>query len=145
MYHLRISRRSSWFVFHSRLHTLKDTNRSKQQLLFIIEFVYIFCQWLIKMSFLTFYMRVLSSTATYRKILYFVMAFTSAQTIGVLLFYGLQCRPLGAFFNPQDFPDAICLPTPITLYFPASLVSLTFPIHPPTPPDVCRFLMLCLL
>ncbi|KAL1961623.1 hypothetical protein VTN77DRAFT_1373 [Rasamsonia byssochlamydoides] len=105
-------------------------------LLFIIEFVYILCQWLIKMSFLTFYLRVLSSSNLYRKLVFAVMAFTTCQTISVWLFYALQCIPLGAFFNPAAYPDAKCIPTPITLYIPASLNVITdlliyiLPIYP---------------
>ncbi|KKA24001.1 hypothetical protein T310_1983 [Rasamsonia emersonii CBS 393.64] len=105
-------------------------------LLFIIEFVYILCQWLIKMSFLTFYLRVLSSTPLYRTMVFAVMAFTTCQTVAVWLFYGLQCIPLGAFFNPSAYPNAKCIPTPITLYIPASLNVLTdlliyiLPIYP---------------
>ncbi|KAF7594600.1 hypothetical protein BBP40_008867 [Aspergillus hancockii] len=105
-------------------------------LLFVIEFVYIFCQWLIKMSFLTFYLRVLSISPVYKKAVYGAMVFTSAQTLAVLLFYGLQCLPLDAFFHPEDHPDAKCIPTPVTLYFPASMNVLTdfliyiLPIYP---------------
>ncbi|KAE8312789.1 hypothetical protein BDV41DRAFT_298502 [Aspergillus transmontanensis] len=105
-------------------------------LLFVIEFVYIFCQWLIKMSFLTFYLRVLSISPLYKKSVYGVMVFTSAQTLAVLLFYGLQCLPLDAFFHPEAHPDAKCIPTAVTLYFPASMNVLTdlliyiLPIYP---------------
>ncbi|KAH8426379.1 uncharacterized protein LDX57_004117 [Aspergillus melleus] len=94
-------------------------------LLLVIEFVYIFCQWLIKMSFLTFYLRVLSISPVYKKAVYAVMAFTTMQTIAVLLFYGLQCLPLDAFFHPENYPEAKCIPTPVTLYFPASMNVLT--------------------
>lgn len=104
------------------LSYIDDSHNLK--LLFVIEFVYIFCQWLIKMSFLTFYLRVLSISPVYRKAVYMVMAFTTIQTTAVLLFYGLQCLPLNAFFYPEKYPDAKCIPTPITLYFPASMVSL---------------------
>lgn len=94
-----------------------------QKLLFIIEFVYILCQWLIKMSFLAFYLRVLSSTPLYRLLIHLTIGFTTAQTVAVWLFYGLQCIPLDAFFHPALYPNARCIPTPITLYIPASLVS----------------------
>ena len=75
------------------------------------------------MSFLTFYLRVLSISPVYKKAVYAVMAFTTMQTIAVLLFYGLQCLPLDAFFHPENYPEAKCIPTPVTLYFPASMVS----------------------
>lgn len=52
-----------------------------------------------------------------------VMGFTAVQTIAVWLFYGLQCIPLGTFFNPTAYPEGHCVPTPLTLYIPASLVS----------------------
>ncbi|KAJ9299698.1 hypothetical protein DTO271G3_2582 [Paecilomyces variotii] len=93
-------------------------------LLFIIEFVYILTQLLIKLSFLTFYLRVLSGSPTYRLMVFCAMGFTLAQTIGVWLFYGLQCIPLGTFFNPSDYPEGHCIPTPLTLYIPASLKAI---------------------
>jgi hypothetical protein len=97
----------------------------QKQLLFVIEFVYILTQWLIKMSFLTFYLRVLSSTPTYRLMVFGAMGFTAAQTVAVWLFYGLQCIPLGTFFNPSAYPEGHCVATTLTLYIPASLVSGT--------------------
>lgn len=58
------------------------------------------------------------------------MGFTLAQTVAVWLFYGLQCIPLGTFFNPSAYPEGHCIPTPLTLYIPASLVS-DLPLHSP--------------
>ncbi|GAD93081.1 conserved hypothetical protein [Paecilomyces variotii No. 5] len=105
-------------------------------LLFVIEFIYILTQWLIKMSFLTFYLRVLDGTPAYRLMVFIAMGFTAVQTIAVWLFYGLQCIPLGTFFNPAAYPEGHCVPTPLTLYIPASLNVLTdliiyvLPIYP---------------
>ncbi|KAJ9203231.1 hypothetical protein DTO166G4_6113 [Paecilomyces variotii] len=105
-------------------------------LLLIIEFVYILTQLLIKLSFLTFYLRVLSGSPAYRLMVFCAMGFTLAQTVAVWLFYGLQCIPLGTFFNPSAYPEGHCIPTPLTLYIPASLNVLTdliiylLPIYP---------------
>ncbi|KAE8145112.1 hypothetical protein BDV25DRAFT_144961 [Aspergillus avenaceus] len=112
------------------------SSSSQLHLLFAIEFVYIFCQWLIKMSFLTFYLRVLSISPVYKKAVWGAGIFTTFQTLVVLLFYGLQCLPLDAFFHPEAYPHAKCIPTPVTLYFPASMNVLTdaliyvLPIYP---------------
>ena len=78
--------------------------------------------WVIKMTFLLFYLR-LAHTNTFKWLTYGTMGLNTVFTLIIWLIYVLQCVPLDAYFHPQAHPDVICLPTKVLYYVPAALVS----------------------
>lgn len=86
------------------------------------EFYYLFEQLLIKMSFLLFYLRFLGDT-DFCRIIYLTMALVCLQVSGTWIFYGLQCRPIQAYWFPAQYPDAVCFTTGIAYYAPTAAVS----------------------
>ena len=72
------------------------------------EFLYVWEQFSIKMCFLLFYFR-LSRTPWFLYALWGSIAWHISTTIAIWLLYGLQCRPLAAFWAPQLYPGVTCL------------------------------------
>lgn len=60
------------------------------------------------MCFLLFFFR-LSQTRAFVWSLWAVIALNSLGTIAILLFYGLQCLPLEAFYYPERHPGVKCI------------------------------------
>ncbi|RFU23570.1 hypothetical protein B7463_g12768, partial [Scytalidium lignicola] len=84
------------------------------------EFWYIWMQFSVKMCFLLFYFR-LSKASQFRMALWGVIGFHIATTVVIWLLYGLQCRPLAAFYDPASYPGVKCLSTDVTYFVPYSL------------------------
>ncbi|KAL2851911.1 hypothetical protein BJY01DRAFT_232806 [Aspergillus pseudoustus] len=105
------------------------------KLLFAEEILYIWMQFIIKMSFLLFYLRLASKTS-YTYSVYATMILNLVIAVGLWLLYCLQCRPLQAFWNSAAYPDATCLDTSVAYYVPVSLnimtdfIILFLPIRP---------------
>ncbi|CAG9957042.1 unnamed protein product [Clonostachys rosea f. rosea IK726] len=95
------------------------------------EFYYVTLQFLVKMCFLLFFFR-LSQTRAFVWSLWAVIALNSLGTIAILLFYGLQCLPLEAFYYPERHPDVKCINAKITYFFPFTLIFLV---------DVCILIL----
>ncbi|KAK8038616.1 hypothetical protein PG993_007027 [Apiospora rasikravindrae] len=104
--------------------------------LFAEEFYYLFLQFLIKMSFLFFYLRTLTTTTQFQHAVYIVMGLVCFQTVGTWIFYGLQCIPIDAYFHPELYPDRSCIDSSLSYYLPSvanvsmDLVIYTLPIVP---------------
>ncbi|KAK7947844.1 uncharacterized protein PG986_008730 [Apiospora aurea] len=104
--------------------------------LFAEEFYYLFLQFLIKMSFLCFYLRTLTTTNRFQHAVYVVMGLVCFQTVGTWIFYGLQCIPIDAYFHPELYPDRRCIDSSLSYYLPSvanvtmDLVIYTLPIVP---------------
>ncbi|RAO73352.1 uncharacterized protein BHQ10_009364 [Talaromyces amestolkiae] len=105
------------------------------KLLFVEEIYYIWMHFIIKMSFLLFYLR-LSNTWRFTLSIYGAMGIVMASTIAIWLIYCLQCIPLPAFWDPTAYPGAKCLSTKITYYVVVALcifgdlLILILPIQP---------------
>ncbi|KAF5021006.1 hypothetical protein F66182_6937 [Fusarium sp. NRRL 66182] len=84
------------------------------------EFWYIWMQFVIKICFLLFYFR-LSPNLKFRQALWGVVTFHVVTTIVIWLLYGLQCRPLAAFYEPEKYPNVKCLETNVTYFVPYTL------------------------
>lgn len=84
------------------------------------------------MSFLLFYLRVLATTAGYKKAVWIVIGINIFQTIAILMLYGLQCIPIDAYFNPTLYDHPFCMSTGLTLYLPAGAVSISSATQNPT-------------
>ncbi|RSL60766.1 hypothetical protein CEP54_006575 [Fusarium duplospermum] len=84
------------------------------------EFWYIWMQFAIKMCFLLFYFR-LSSSTNFRRALWAIIVFHVVTTIVIWLLYGLQCRPIAAFYEPEKYPGVKCLDTNVTYFVPYTL------------------------
>ncbi|KAL3483921.1 hypothetical protein BJX62DRAFT_230654 [Aspergillus germanicus] len=104
-------------------------------LLFAEEILYIWMQFVIKIAFLVFYLRLASKTS-YIYSVYATMVLNLLIAVALWLLYCLQCRPLPAFWNSAAYPDATCLDTSVTYYVPVSLnimtdfIILFLPIRP---------------
>lgn len=72
------------------------------------EFWYIWMQFVVKMCFLLFYLR-LSAERKFRTILWSVVAFHIATTVVIWLLYAFQCMPLAAFYDALSYPDVECV------------------------------------
>ncbi|KAL1311860.1 hypothetical protein AAFC00_001933 [Neodothiora populina] len=103
--------------------------------LFAEEFYYLWVQLLIKFSFLLFYLRFLGMT-TFRYAIFTVMGLVVVQVVGTWIFYGLQCRPIGAYLHPERYPGAKCLTTGISYYAPTAanvivdIIIYALPVYP---------------
>ncbi|KAK8133485.1 hypothetical protein PG984_005497 [Apiospora sp. TS-2023a] len=84
--------------------------------LFAEEFYYLFLQFLIKMSFLCFYLRALTTTIQFQRAVYVVMGLVCCQTVGTWIFYGLQCIPIDAYFHPELYPNRRCIASSLSYY-----------------------------
>ncbi|KAF4949865.1 hypothetical protein FSARC_13367 [Fusarium sarcochroum] len=84
------------------------------------EFWYIWMQFAIKICFLLFYFR-LSNHISFRRALWAIIAFHVVTTVVIWLLYGLQCRPLAAFYEPENYPGVKCLDTNVTYFVPYTL------------------------
>ncbi|KAK8094945.1 hypothetical protein PG997_001630 [Apiospora hydei] len=87
--------------------------------LFAEEFYYLFLQFLIKMSFLCFYLRTLTTTNRFQHAVYVVMGLVCFQTVGTWIFYGLQCIPIDAYFHPELYPNRRCIDSSLSYYLPS--------------------------
>ncbi|KAL1962759.1 hypothetical protein VTN77DRAFT_9213 [Rasamsonia byssochlamydoides] len=102
--------------------------------LFAEEIYYIWMHFIIKTTFLLFYLR-LAHKPLFTYSVYATMALNGVLTLTIWLIYCFQCTPHAAFFNPAAYPDATCLPKSITYYLVASFSILTdciilaLPIH----------------
>ncbi|KAB2576607.1 hypothetical protein DBV05_g4689 [Lasiodiplodia theobromae] len=86
----------------------------------IEQFYYLFVHVFLKLSFLLYFYRTLYSPR-FSTAIRITSAVVIVQTIASWVFYALQCRPLGAFINPDDYPDATCYPYGIAYYAPAAV------------------------
>ena len=86
------------------------------------EFYYLWEQLLIKISFLLLYRRFPNKTR-FRRVIHAAMVLACLQVTGTWLFYGLQCRPFGAYLHTELYPDAVCLTTGLSYYAPTAAVS----------------------
>ncbi|UPL02206.1 hypothetical protein LCI18_013140 [Fusarium solani-melongenae] len=84
------------------------------------EFWYIWMQFAVKICFLLFYFR-LSSATNFRRALWAIIIFHVVTTIVIWLLYGLQCRPIAAFYEPEKYPGVKCLDTNVTYFVPYTL------------------------
>lgn len=105
------------------------------RVLIVQEPFYVYLHWIVKMSFLLFYLR-LVRTLTFKKFVYASIAINTVMAIIPFTLYFVQCIPLNAFFNPADYPDAKCIPKSVLFYVPSSFsifmdfVILLLPIYP---------------
>ncbi|KAK8087401.1 hypothetical protein PG994_002375 [Apiospora phragmitis] len=89
------------------------------QYLFAEEFYYLFLQFLIKMSFLCFYFRTLTTTTRFQNAVYVVMSLVCCQTVRTWIFYCLQCIPIDAYFHPELYPNRRCVASSLSYYLPS--------------------------
>ncbi|GKU09966.1 unnamed protein product [Fusarium langsethiae] len=76
--------------------------------LLVEEFYYVLMQFGVKLCFLLSFFR-LSDLRPFRIALWSVIAFHVGSTIAIWLLYGLQCRPLKAFYHPELYPHVKCI------------------------------------
>ena len=82
------------------------------------------------MSFLLFFKR-LSPNRTFQIAVHCTIAANVFVTVGTWILYCLQCIPIEAYWAPEKHPDVKCLDFGISLWLPASAVSLhSTPFHP---------------
>ncbi|GME31964.1 l-fucose permease [Neofusicoccum parvum] len=104
---------------HARDVSSDDLEQMKLYQL-IEEFYYFLVQLFLKLSFLLFFYRTLP-TPRFRTAIRITIALVFIQTIATWIFSALQCRPLAAYFNPDDYPDAVCYPYGISYYAPSAV------------------------
>ena len=80
--------------------------------------------WIIKMTFLLFYLR-LAHNNTFKYVIWGTMGLNTIFTITIWFIYCLQCIPLDAYFHKAAHPDVTCLSTKVLYYVPAALVSIS--------------------
>ncbi|KAI7240653.1 hypothetical protein KC330_g1092 [Hortaea werneckii] len=128
-----------WTALGGGLHMDEVSAENLYQIqvyLFAEEFYYLFLELLIKMSFLFFYLRTIGVSDGVRRAIYVVMGLACCQVAGTWIFYGFQCIPIGAYFHPENYPNAKCVSAAITYYVPTAvnvavnLVVYILPIYP---------------
>ncbi|KAH7024879.1 uncharacterized protein B0I36DRAFT_366783 [Microdochium trichocladiopsis] len=87
--------------------------------LFVEEIWYLGLHFLIKMSFLLFFLR-LSPSSKFRIAVFCVIGANVFVTVGTWVLYCLQCIPLEAYWHPEKYPDVKCLPFAVSLWLPAT-------------------------
>ncbi|KAF2450628.1 hypothetical protein P171DRAFT_468887 [Karstenula rhodostoma CBS 690.94] len=88
--------------------------------LFVEEVVYYAVHWIIKMSFLAFYLR-LSPIPTFRKLIFFGMVLNAAIFLTNTLTAFFQCVPFDEIFHPGTHPGAVCINRLALLVVPSVL------------------------
>lgn len=96
------------------------------KVLFVEEMVYLLLHFFIKMSFLLFFLRLSPSTG-FRQAVFAVIGLNVFVTVATWALYCLQCTPIEAFWHPELHPGVRCLPFSLSLWLPASAVSLSAP------------------
>ncbi|KAI7568153.1 hypothetical protein KC343_g3933, partial [Hortaea werneckii] len=128
-----------WTALGGGLHMDRVSAENLYQIqvyLFAEEFYYLFLELLIKMSFLFFYLRTIGVSDNVRRAIYVVMILACCQVAGTWIFYGFQCIPIGAYFHPENYPNAKCVSANITYYVPTAvnvavnLLVYLLPIYP---------------
>ncbi|KAL1596517.1 hypothetical protein SLS60_009164 [Paraconiothyrium brasiliense] len=89
-------------------------------LLFVQEIFYYVVHWLIKASFLVFYLR-LSPEVGFRRLVWIGLAANTVMLIFNELISILQCNPVIAVLRPFEHPEAKCLERLVVFFVPASL------------------------
>ncbi|KAJ5040863.1 uncharacterized protein L3040_005422 [Drepanopeziza brunnea f. sp. 'multigermtubi'] len=102
--------------------------------LFVEEIYYVLMHFIIKMTFLLFYLRF--ATKGFRTLVHYSIALNCIFAVVQWLLYCLQCIPLDAYFHHNDHPTVKCLENSVLAFVPASLnifmdiVILVLPIKP---------------
>jgi hypothetical protein len=96
------------------------------QALFAEEIYYIWMHWVIKMSFLLFYLR-FATHKTFKSLVYGTMGLNTIFAVITWLLYIFQCVPLDAYFHPAAHPTVKCLDRSALAYVPAAFVSPFIP------------------
>ncbi|KAF2623061.1 hypothetical protein BU25DRAFT_305614, partial [Macroventuria anomochaeta] len=130
-----------WTILGGGLHVtdprVKTENLKKISVyLFAEEFYYLLLQFFIKMSFLFFYRRTLEVNPGFRLAVIITVVLVCLQTGGTWIFYGLQCIPIQAYFQPELYPNAVCISSGLSYYLPSVVnvfmdaVIYLLPIYP---------------
>ncbi|KAK0663209.1 hypothetical protein DIS24_g1440 [Lasiodiplodia hormozganensis] len=112
-----------WLILGGGKHTdlVSSENLTKIRRYELIEqFYYLFVHVFLKLSFLLYFYRTLYSPR-FSTAIRITAAVVIVQTVASWVFYALQCRPLGAFINPDKYPYATCYPYGIAYYAPAAV------------------------
>ncbi|KAL0258981.1 hypothetical protein SLS55_006486 [Diplodia seriata] len=100
---------------------VSSENLKKIRLYELIEqFCYLFVHLFLKLSFLLYFYRTLY-TPRLSTAIRITAAIVVVQTVASWIFYALQCRPLGAYVDPEDYPDATCYPDGVAYYAPVAV------------------------
>ncbi|KAI7281537.1 hypothetical protein KC345_g4088 [Hortaea werneckii] len=113
-----------WTALGAGLHMDRVSTESLYQIqvyLFAEEYYYLFLELLIKMSFLFFSLRTIGVSDNVRRAIDVVMGLACCQVAGTWIFYGSQCIPIGAYFHPENYPNAKCVSANITYYVPTAV------------------------
>lgn len=120
----------NWHTWASRkVGSSTFSNIHDSQGLFIEELYYVWMHWVIKMAFLSFYLRF--ATKLFKKLVYCTIGLNTLFTLIQWLIYCLQCIPLDTFVHPTAHPNVKCLDNSVLAFVPAALVSpwATFQSH----------------
>ncbi|KAF2502173.1 hypothetical protein BU16DRAFT_576230 [Lophium mytilinum] len=106
-----------------------------QYVLIVQQPFYVFIHFIVKTSFLIFYLRLIP----FNPFTHFVWAAIAVNTVLFiisLVIYFVTCIPLDAVIHPAAHPNAVCIPRTILFYLPSSfsifmdLVILILPVYP---------------
>ncbi|OJD33377.1 l-fucose permease [Diplodia corticola] len=111
---IRLVRKSAAIAFLD-----SSLTRSAQYEL-IEQFCYLLVHLFLKLSFLLYFYRTLY-TPRLSTVIRITAVIVAVQTVASWIFYALQCRPLGAYIDPEDYPDATCYPDGIAYYAPVAV------------------------
>lgn len=120
---LPIVKSSERLIFCTRhMNVLSLSNIEKiLKTLFAEEIVYFFVHWVVKQTFLFFYLR-LSKEKIFRHLIFATMVLNFLVLVVNWLLAFFQCIPFGAILHPQNFPDAVCINSIVLFLVPAILV-----------------------